>query len=182
MSVIERPFLGFGEAGPRRCHERQPLPRQTLSAGFRGMAGRSRPLRTPPPRWLRRTYCALLIAALGCAIVLGLQVETSQPEPDWTLGSTAVHKAGVVLILFVAFYLMLTLLYFAAQGRALTKFGLAGATAEAPETLAQAAETNVAAVEELSAALKDVSQAVADHENRLRNLEGVPELPTERGA
>jgi len=142
----------------------------------------SRPLRAPPPSWLRRTYCALLVAVLGCAIVLGLRVETAQPEPGWTLGSAAVHKAGVVLVLFVACYLMLTLLYFAAQGRAFTKFGVAGATAEAPETLAQAAETNVAAVEELSAALKDVSQAVADHENRLRHLEDLPELPTERGA
>jgi len=121
------------------------------------------------------------MAALGCAIVLGLQVDTAQPQPGWTLGSAALHKAAVVLVLFVAFYVILTLLYFAAQGRAFTKFGVAGATAEAPETLAQAAETNVAAVEELSAALKDLSHAVADHENRLRSLEGVPELPTERG-
>jgi hypothetical protein len=121
------------------------------------------------------------MAALVCAIVFGLQVDASQPGPAWTLGSAAVHKAGVVLVLFVAFYLMLTLLYFAAQGRAFTKFGVAGATAEAPDTPAQAAETNVAAVEELSAALKDVSQALADHENRLRELEGLPELPSERG-
>jgi hypothetical protein len=119
------------------------------------------------------------MAALGCAIVLGLQVDTAEPHPGWTLGSAAVQKVGVILVLFVAFYLMLTLLYFAAQGRAFTKFGVAGATAEAPETLAQAAETNVAAVEELSAALKDLSEAVADHENRLRSLEGLPELPTE---
>jgi hypothetical protein len=180
MAVIERRSLGSGERSPRRCHERPPLPRQTSSVGFRGMTGRSRSLRTPPPRWLRKTYCALLMVALGCAIVLGYQVETSQPRPSWTLGSAAVHKAGVVLVLFVAFYLMLTLLYFAAQGRAFTKFGVAGATAEAPETLAEAAETNVAAVEELSAALKDVSQALADHENRLRDLEGLPELPTVR--
>jgi hypothetical protein len=83
--------------------------------------------------------------------------------------------------LFVALYVMLTLLYFAAQGRAFTKFGVAGATAEAPETLAQAAETNVAAVEELSAALDDLSRALADHENRLRSLEGLPELPPEHG-
>jgi hypothetical protein len=123
-----------------------------------------------------------VVAGLACAIILGLQVDADQPEPGWALGSAAVHKAGVVLVLFLAFYLMLTLLYFAAQGRAFTKFGVAGATAEAPETLAQAAETNVAAVEELSAALKDLSQAVADHENRLRDLEGLPELPTERGA
>jgi hypothetical protein len=120
------------------------------------------------------------MVALGCSVVLGLQVDAAQPEPGWTLGSAAVHQAGVVLALFVAFYLILTLLYFAAQGRAFTKFGVAGATAEAPETLAQAAETNVAAVEELTAALKDLSQAVADHENRLRSLEGLPELPTER--
>lgn len=130
-----------------------------------------------PPQWLRVAYVALLLGAFGGAVVLGLQVETRKPEPAWTLGSPALHKVGVILVLFVALYLILTLLYFGAQGRAFTKFGVAGATAEAPEALTEAAVTNTDAVEELNAALNDLSQAVADHENRLRNLEGLPELP-----
>jgi hypothetical protein len=130
-----------------------------------------------PPRWLRVTYFVLLLGALGAAVVLGLQVETKEPAPSWTLGSSALHAVEVVLVAFVALYLILTLLYFGAQGRAFTKFGVGGATAEAPEALTEAAETNTDAVEELNAALNDLSQAVADHENRLRNLEGLPALP-----
>jgi hypothetical protein len=136
-----------------------------------------RPIVAAPPRWLRVTYLLLLMGAFGGAVVVGLGLEAQQPEPAWTLGSSAVHKVEVVLVVFVALYVILTLLYFGAQGRAFTKFGVGGATAEAPEALAEAAETNTDAVEELNAALNDLSQAVADHENRLRNLEGLPSLP-----
>lgn len=136
-----------------------------------------RPGVMPPPRWLRVTYFLTLLGAAAGAVALGLRVETKQPEPAWTLSSPALHKVEVIVVVFVGLYLILTLLYFGAQGRAFTKFGVGGATAEAPEALAEAAETNTDAVEELNAALNDLSQAVADHENRLRNLEGLPALP-----
>ena len=47
-----------------------------------------------------------------------------------------------------------------------------------PETLEEETE----ALDDLSAAGKSLAVAIADHENRLRTLEGLPPLPPDSGA
>jgi hypothetical protein len=47
-----------------------------------------------------------------------------------------------------------------------------------PETLEEETE----ALDDLSAAGKSLAAAIADHENRLRTLEGLPPLPPDSGA
>ena len=71
------------------------------------------------------------------------------------------------------------MLYLAAQGRPFTQLRLPGGTGVAePETLEEETE----ALDDLSAAGKSLAAAIADHENRLRTLEGLPPLPPDSGA
>jgi hypothetical protein len=78
----------------------------------------------------------------------------------------------VIVALFLCFYAVIVVLYLAAQGRSFTELRLPGGTGVAePETL-----------DDLSAVGKDLAAAIADHENRLRKLEGLPPLPPDPGA
>jgi hypothetical protein len=137
----------------------------------------SKPVKTPP-RWLRTLFGALCFVALGVAAYLGLTtVDTDDPEPGWALGSPAVHRVGVVVALFLAFYLVLVVLFYAVQGRPFTKFsGPGGTGVEEPERYEEETET----LDDLAGVDKNLTDAVDDHENRLREIEGLPPLPPRR--
>jgi hypothetical protein len=129
-----------------------------------------------PPRWLRIVLFALCALAAAAALYLGLaNTDTDAPEPGWALESPALHRLAVIVALFLCFYLIIVVLYFAAQGRLFTSVRLpGGAAVEEPETFED--------IDDLSAAGKSLAAAIADHENRLRTLEGLPPLPPDSGA
>jgi hypothetical protein len=138
-----------------------------------------RKVRAPPP-WLRTAFSALTVLAAAAAIYLGLaNTDTGDPEPGWALESAALHRVAVIVALFLCFYAVIVVLYLAAQGRSFTELRLPGGTGVAePETLEEETE----ALDDLSAAGKSLAAAIADHENRLRTLEGLPPLPPDSGA
>ena len=129
-----------------------------------------------PPRWLRILLFALCALAAAAALYLGLaNTDTGDPEPGWALESPALHRLAVIVALFLCFYVFIVVLYFAAQGRLFTRVRLPGGTAvEEPETLED--------IDDLSDAGRELATAIADHENRLRKLEGLPPLPPDEGA
>ncbi len=130
-----------------------------------------------PPRWLRRLFFGACLVALAAAVLLGLQTDVSDPQPDWALGSPAFERVAVSGAFFFVFYVVIAVLYLAAQGRPLTKFGVGGATVEAPDALTEAAEDNNESLGELKAVSSELETVVRDHENRLRRMEGLPPLP-----
>jgi hypothetical protein len=138
-----------------------------------------RKVRAPPP-WLRTVFFVLCALAAVAALYLGLaNTDTGDPEPGWALESPALHRLAVIVALFVCFYAVIVVLYLAAQGRSFTELRLPGGTGVAePETLEEETDT----LDDLSAVGKDLAVAIADHENRLRTLEGLPPLPPDSGA
>lgn len=134
-----------------------------------------RKVKAPPP-WMRIAFGVLTVLAAVAAIALGLaNTDTGEPEPGWALESPALHRVAVIVALFVCFYVLIVVLYLAAQGRPFTRFRLPGGTGvEEPETLED--------IDDLSDAGRELATAIADHENRLRVLEGLPPLPPDSGA
>lgn len=125
---------------------------------------------------MQRSFVGMCLLALAVAVAFGLQTDVSDPQPAWALGSPPFEKLMVTAAFFFVFYLVLVVLYLAAQGRPFTKFTVGPAGVEAPETLSVADQTNDN-LEGLKTASEGLATAVADHENRLRKLEGLPPLP-----
>jgi hypothetical protein len=129
---------------------------------------------------MRTAFFVLTALAAVAALYLGLaNTDSNDPEPGWALESPALHRVAVIVALFLCFYAVIVVLYLAAQGRPFTQLRLPGGTGVAePETLEEETE----ALDDLSAAGKSLAAAIADHENRLRTLEGLPPLPPDSGA
>jgi len=132
-----------------------------------------------PPRGLRIAFFVLCALAAAAALYLGLaNTETGDPEPGWALESPALHRLAVIVALFLCFYAVIVVLYLAAQGRSFTELRLPGGTGVGEPDALEETE----ALDDLSAAGKSLAAAIADHENRLRTLEGLPPLPPDSGA
>ena len=76
----------------------------------------------------------------------------------------------MIVAIFVGLYLVLAVLYLAAQGADVHEVFGGGATMEA-EAIHDVAEITEATVVDLRGALRDAQVALADHESRLRQIE-----------